>query len=64
MPVLTVSGTPLERGRIIGEVLRQDIRTVLDKTTAAIEQGRGYDAEDYLAAFELYADCNLPSNSQ
>ena len=56
MIVLTVGGTPRERGRVIGESLREDIHAVMEKHEQAIEKRPGYSLEDYYAAFDQYGD--------
>jgi isopenicillin-N N-acyltransferase-like protein len=56
MKVLTVSGTPRERGQIIGESLHEDIHAVLAKHDDAIDRRPGYSLSDYYAAFDQYAD--------
>ena len=40
MKVLTVGGTPRERGRVIGESLREDIHAVMEKHEQAIDIGK------------------------
>ena len=55
MKVLTVGGTPHERGRAIGESLREDIQVVMEKHEQAIETRLGYSLKDYYAAFDNYS---------
>jgi len=54
MPVLTVGGTPRERGRAIGETLREDIRVVYAKHEASISDRPGFDLQHYQAAFDTF----------
>lgn len=56
MRVLTVTGVPRERGRVIGETLCHDVRAVVDKLELAIATGRGYSSRDYFAALDRYGD--------
>lgn len=56
MRVLTVGGTPRERGRTIGESLREDIHEVLAKHDDAIDSRPGYSLNDYYAAFDKFSD--------
>jgi len=53
--VLTVGGTPRERGRAIGESLREDIHEVMEKHDQAIDNRPGYSVKDYYAAFDKFS---------
>jgi predicted choloylglycine hydrolase len=55
MKVLSIGGTPRERGRAIGESLRDDINTVLAKYRSSVEPGRGYSANKYFMALDAYS---------
>lgn len=56
MRVLTVTGVPRDRGRVIGETLCHDIRAVIDKLELAIATDRRYSSRDYFAALDRYGD--------
>jgi len=53
--VLTVGGTPRERGRAIGESLREDIHEVMEKHDQAIDNRPGYSVKDYYSAFDEFS---------
>ncbi len=55
MKVLTVGGSPRERGRAIGESLREDIHTVMEKHEQAICKRLGFPPKDYYAAFDEFS---------
>ena len=55
MKVLTVGGTPRERGRAIGESLRDDIHVVMEKHEQAINGRPGHSFKDYYAAFDKFS---------
>jgi hypothetical protein len=54
MKVLTVGGTPRERGRAIGESLREDIHAVMEKHEQAIDKRPGYSVKEYYTAFDQF----------
>jgi hypothetical protein len=54
MKVLTVSGTPRERGLAIGESLRADIHAIVEKHEQSVAGLPGYSVEKYFAAFDEY----------
>ena len=56
LKVLTVSGTPRERGHLIGESLRDDIHAIVDKHEQSVAKLPGYSVEQYFAAFDAYRD--------
>jgi len=60
MKVLTVGGSPRDRGRAIGESLREDIHAVIDKHEQAIDSRPGYCLKDYYAGFDACAN-HLPA---
>jgi hypothetical protein len=49
--VVTVSGSPRERGRIHGETLRSEIREVMARWQAALQEASGLPAEKYIDRF-------------
>ncbi|MDH3740358.1 MAG: C45 family peptidase [Hyphomicrobiales bacterium] len=55
MKVVTLNGAPRDRGRRLGETLREDIRIVLEKRDAMIAE-HGYRPEDYWAALDKHCD--------
>lgn len=55
MKVLTVCGTPRERGRAIGESLRDDIHAVMEKHEQAVNGRPGHSLRDYYAAFDKFS---------
>jgi len=55
MKVLTIGGTPRERGRAIGESLREDIHTVMAKHEQALDQRPGYSVKEYYAALDKFS---------
>ena len=55
MKVLTVGGTPRERGHAIGESLREDIQVVMEKHEQAIDTRKGYSLGNYYAAFDNFS---------
>jgi predicted choloylglycine hydrolase len=54
MKILTVGGSPHERGRSIGESLRENIHTVLALHAQALDRRPGYSATEYFAAFDRF----------
>ena len=54
--VLTLKGTPKERGSVIGETLREDIHAIMEKHDDSIAKLPGYDLKNYYAAFDKYND--------
>jgi len=56
LKVLTVSGTPRQRGLTIGESLRDDIHAIVDKHEQSVARLPGYSVEQYFAAFDAYRD--------
>ena len=56
LKVLTVSGTPRERGLTIGESLREDIHAIVEKHEQSVALGPGYSVDQYFAAFDAYRD--------
>lgn len=55
MKVLTIGGTPRERGRAIGESLREDIHTVMAKHEQALDKRPGYSVKEYYAALDKFS---------
>lgn len=54
MKVVTLEGAPRERGRIMGESLRDDVRALIAKRDAVIAQRSGEDPAHYWAAFDAH----------
>jgi hypothetical protein len=55
MKVVDASGPPRERGRMIGESLREEVRALNEIHLDAVNRRPGYSAEGYYTAFRAYS---------